>query len=118
MIHLSIVETPNRKDRKDLHFCLTSSSKNGNFINTFLSSLITVLYNKMYFSTRFFIDIKIEPSVKFNSEEQLKRSMICNPVNKNDNHWFITLVFNWAEIILSLYSLNQCKNAKIETIFH
>ena len=82
MIYLGIAETLNLIDRKDLHFCLTSSWINDNIINTFLSSLRTVLYNKVCFSTRFLTDITYnrasnEVIYRLNSEEQLKKSMIC-----------------------------------------
>ena len=82
MIYLGIAETLNLIDRKDLHFCLTSSWINDNIINTFLSSLITVLYNKVCFSTRFLTDITYnrasnEVIYRLNLEEQLRKSMIC-----------------------------------------
>ena len=98
-------------NRKDLHFCPTSSWINDNIINTFLSSFITVSYNKVYFSIRFLTNITHngtfnEVIYRFISEEQLKKSMICIPVNKNHI------------IILSVDSANRWTNAEIETIFH
>ena len=57
MIYLGIAETLNSIDRNDLYFCLTSSWINDSIINIFLSSLITVSYNKLYFSTRFFANV-------------------------------------------------------------
>ena len=102
---------PNLIDRKDLYFCLTLSRINDNIINTFLPSLTTVLYNKVYYSIRLFTDITQngtfnEVIYRFSSEGQIKKPMICYPVNKNHI------------IIFFLDSINQWNITKIQTIFH
>ena len=82
-----------------------------------------ISYEKVYFSTRFFTDIthnraSNEVIYRFSSEKQLKKPMICIQNNKNDNHWFIIVIFPLTKIIVSVGSFNQCNNAEIETIFN
>ena len=38
-------------------------------------------------------------------------------INKNDNNWFVIVVFPSGKIVLSVDFLNQINNVEIETIF-
>ena len=102
---------PNLIGRKDLYFCLTSSRINDNIIDTFFSSLITVLYNKVCYSIRLFTDI---------SHNGTFNEVIYSSVqkDKSKSQWYAIQLIKTILLFFFLDSINQWNITKIKTIFH
>ena len=109
-IYYGISEFPTTLlNQHDLGTCLASSKINDNIINNFLledglSNNVSVV------STRFFVNIKkrkasSEIMNNFSSDSHTEKRIICIPVHKNENHWFLIAIFPKFHVILSVDSL-------------
>ena len=75
------------------------------------------------FSTRFFTDIKSQRLSKeliysFNCDSYISKRVICIPVHKTHNHWFIVCIFSLSKVILAVDSLNGSNTSDISIVIN
>ena len=107
-------------NQHDLGTYLASSKINDNIINNFL--LKDGLSNNVSIvSTRFFVDIKkrkasLEIMNHFSSDSRTEKRIICIPVHKNENRWFLIAIFPKSHVIYSADSLGRCNTSDLDVV--
>ena len=97
-----------------------ASSKINDIINNFL--LEDGLSNNVSIvSTRFFVDIKkrkasLEIMNHFSSDSRTEKRIICIPVHKNENRWFLIAIFPKSHVIYSADSLGRCNTSDLDVV--
>ena len=89
---------------QDLHKYLSASWLNDKVINNFLQAE-TGKKDIAIVCTRFFVDVKSQrisdDAVRvFTLKEHIDKSMICIPVHKNNNHWYLIVIFPKSYVFL------------------
>ena len=99
-------------NNQDLYKCLSASCLSDNvIINNFLQEEmhkkdITIV------STRFFVDVKIQKYLPrflrvFSLKKHMDKRLICMSVLKNNNHWYLIVIFPKSHVFLSVDSLGN-----------